>query len=212
MRKWRERLKRCSYKPRNAWSCQKLEETRKDSLPEPSEGQHLDVGCLASRTGRINFCVLRHQACGDLSQQPSDTKCRSQVQWVAEGGSVWPQMTCFFTVNEWIHTWADEWMRKPHYSRRSIWFQWQDAEEGDPGQKKKSIAFLCLQILHLTLLILPVHLSLGLLRSTERGNGNGSKRDTGSRKLLFNPNVSRSLLEGEQEVCREVTGFFFFFF
>lgn len=137
MRKWRERLKRCSYKPRNAWSCQKLEETRKDSLPEPSEGQHLDVGCLASRTGRINFCVLRHQACGDLSQQPSDTKCRSQVQWVAEGGSVWPQMTCFFTVNEWIHTWADEWMRKPHYSRRSIWFQWQDAEEGDPGQKKK---------------------------------------------------------------------------
>lgn len=131
MRKWRERLKRCSYKPRNAWSCQKLEETRKDSLPEPSEGQHLDVGCLASRTGRINFCVLRHQACGDLSQQPSDTKCRSQVQWVAEGGSVWPQVTCFLRwmngstlglTNEWgnLITAEDQYGFNDKMQRREI--------------------------------------------------------------------------------------------
>ena len=37
-RRQRESLEKCGYKPRNAWSCQKLEEARKDSPPEPSEG------------------------------------------------------------------------------------------------------------------------------------------------------------------------------
>ena len=38
MYRWRLRLELCSYRLRNAWSYQKLEEARKDSPLEPSKG------------------------------------------------------------------------------------------------------------------------------------------------------------------------------
>ena len=135
-----------------------------------------------------------------------------------------------FTVNK-CHTWMNEGrkegIRKTHYSRGPILFPWQDGEEGDSGQKKKnSIAsFLCFQVSHLTLLMLPVHLLLGKKRIAGFAwRYHGVKQDEHwpgpGNKLLFSSNVTRSPLEGEKEAmqrsdrfpitkrpCREVTGF-----
>ena len=65
------------HKPRNAWDHQKLEEPRKYSSLEPSEGawphQHLDIGLLASRTKKIDFSYLSPQLCGHLLQHQQET-------------------------------------------------------------------------------------------------------------------------------------------
>ena len=61
--------------PRNTWSHQKLEEARKDSSLEPSEGawpcRHLDFGLLVSRTTNEYISViLHHPICGIWLWQP----------------------------------------------------------------------------------------------------------------------------------------------
>ena len=60
----------CSHKPRNTkacWQHQKLEEERKDFLIETTEGAwpcaHLDLECLAFRTGENKFLLLSAAHC-----------------------------------------------------------------------------------------------------------------------------------------------------
>ena len=59
----RERSEWCCHKPRNTWNHQKLEEERKDSPLQPSEGAqpcwHLDFRLWGSRTMRILFCCIK---------------------------------------------------------------------------------------------------------------------------------------------------------
>lgn len=61
----------------NACGHQELEEARKDSVVEPSEGartcRHLNFGLLPSRAGREQISmVLSHPVCGHLWQQPQE--------------------------------------------------------------------------------------------------------------------------------------------
>lgn len=59
-RRWR--LELCPHKPRDAWSCQRLEEPRKGPLLETSKGvrpcQLLDFRLLAPRVVGVNFPLL----------------------------------------------------------------------------------------------------------------------------------------------------------
>lgn len=75
-------------------------------------------------------------------------------------------------------------------------------------KEKNSIAsFLCFQVSHLTLLMLPVHLSLGKKRIAGFAwRYHGVKQDEHwpgpGNKLLFGSNVTRSPLEGEKEAMQ----------
>ena len=63
-------MEECSHKPRNTkdcWQYQKLEEERKGFLTEATEGArpcaHLNLECLAFRTGENNFFLLSATHC-----------------------------------------------------------------------------------------------------------------------------------------------------
>ena len=77
-----------------------------------------------------------------------------------------------------------------------------------PKKKKNSRAsFLCFQVSHLTLLMLPVHLLLGKKRIAGFAwRYHGVKQDEHwpgpGNKLLFSSNVTRSSLEGEKEAMQ----------
>lgn len=132
------------------------------------------------------------------------------------GGPVQPQLLCsLLWINGSMLEWRKEGIRKTHYSRRPILFPWQDGEEGDSGQKKikNTIAsFLCFQVSHLTLLMLPVHLSLGKKRVAGFAwRHHGEKEDEHwpgpGNKWLFSSNVTRSPLEGEKEAMQRTDRF-----
>lgn len=76
-------LEWCNHKPRNASSCQKMEEARNRFFPRVSRGSVVlstpwfqlsdtDFGFLASRTMRQQILpvILNCQVCGNLLQQP----------------------------------------------------------------------------------------------------------------------------------------------
>ena len=79
MWRWRQGLEGCGHKPRNIWGHQKLEETRKDSFLEPSEGTSLLTPWFSAsglRTVRESVSiVLSHLVCGTLLWQPQETIC-----------------------------------------------------------------------------------------------------------------------------------------
>ena len=82
-----------------------------------------------------------------------------------------------------------------------------------PKKIKNTIAsFLCFQVSHLTLLMLPVHLSLGKKRVAGFARRHhGEKEDEHwpgpGNKRLFSSNVTRSPLEGEKEAMQRTDRF-----
>ena len=88
MRRQRQRLEGCSHKPRNAWSYQKLEEARKDSPLQPSQGVALLTPWFQTSSlqncERINLCCFVYVIC-----YSSPRKLIQQLTRIADGGWGW---------------------------------------------------------------------------------------------------------------------------
>lgn len=78
---WRQgqRLELCNYKPKHSWGHQKTEDIKTDSPRGALEiawpCQHLDFGCLVSRTvEKKNSILKKHSIWGTLLGEPQETK------------------------------------------------------------------------------------------------------------------------------------------
>lgn len=104
MGRQRQRLECRCHKSRNTCSHQKLEEARKDSSLEPSEGawpcQPLDFRRLASRTVRESISAVSHSLSGNLLWQLQGTNTDLSTNQCQQDNALLPVHNKLSTGNE----------------------------------------------------------------------------------------------------------------